>query len=176
MALMTEEAEGLISQALAAHTTSIVGADVSQGMVDMYNARVADHGIEPGEMRAVVVSPSLDSLANALGEQLFEVAVVRGSLVSLLYLALTVVASAVCLITISTTSMAPRTCSPVSLRQAGHSSSLISAIARTKTRTIRYSRMRTNILSHIGMALLRRASERCSTTRVSSTLHLSPTS
>jgi SAM-dependent methyltransferase len=70
------EAEGLISQALAAHTASIVGADVSQGMVDTYNMRVADHGIGPDEMRAVVVPSSFDDLANTLCEHLFEVAVV----------------------------------------------------------------------------------------------------
>ena len=49
---------GLISRVLAAEDPkSIVGVDISQGMVDQYNKIVFDHGIPPEEMRAVCVPP-----------------------------------------------------------------------------------------------------------------------
>lgn len=45
---------GLISRVLAAEDPkSIVGVDISQGMVDQYNKIVSDHGIPPEEMRAI---------------------------------------------------------------------------------------------------------------------------
>ncbi|KAF8320116.1 S-adenosyl-L-methionine-dependent methyltransferase [Clavulina sp. PMI_390] len=44
---------GLVSQALAPYCKTIVGVDISQGMVDWYNTRVANQGIEADEMRAV---------------------------------------------------------------------------------------------------------------------------
>ncbi|KDQ59749.1 hypothetical protein JAAARDRAFT_33321 [Jaapia argillacea MUCL 33604] len=46
---------GLLSRNLAAHTKSIVGADISQGMVDQYNLRVSNQGIAPEEMKAIRV-------------------------------------------------------------------------------------------------------------------------
>jgi len=45
---------GLVSRVLAAEDPkSIVGVDISQGMVDLYNKIVSDHGIPPEEMRAI---------------------------------------------------------------------------------------------------------------------------
>ncbi|THH30816.1 hypothetical protein EUX98_g3368 [Antrodiella citrinella] len=46
---------GLVSRELCAYVKSIVGVDISQGMVDRYNVRVANQGIPPEEMRAVKV-------------------------------------------------------------------------------------------------------------------------
>ncbi|KAG8217170.1 S-adenosyl-L-methionine-dependent methyltransferase [Butyriboletus roseoflavus] len=49
---------GLISRVLAAEDPkSIVGVDISQGMVDRYNKIVSDHGIPPEEMRAICTTP-----------------------------------------------------------------------------------------------------------------------
>ncbi|KIP07471.1 hypothetical protein PHLGIDRAFT_19154 [Phlebiopsis gigantea 11061_1 CR5-6] len=44
---------GAVSRELSAHVKSIVGVDISQGVVDHFNKRVADQGIPPEEMRAV---------------------------------------------------------------------------------------------------------------------------
>ncbi|KDQ18549.1 hypothetical protein BOTBODRAFT_28936 [Botryobasidium botryosum FD-172 SS1] len=44
---------GLISQNLAPDCKQIVGVDISEKMVEHYNARVANQGIPPEEMRAV---------------------------------------------------------------------------------------------------------------------------
>jgi ubiquinone/menaquinone biosynthesis C-methylase UbiE len=68
---------GLISQALAPHTGAIVGVDISQGMVDRYNARVAEQGIPVSEMRAVVAD--LSGSPGELDDLRFDVAVVRFS-------------------------------------------------------------------------------------------------
>lgn len=46
---------GLVSQALAPHCKKIVGVDISQGMVDWYNMRVANQGIDSQEMKAICV-------------------------------------------------------------------------------------------------------------------------
>lgn len=46
---------GLISQSLATYVKKIVGVDISDGMVDYYNTRVANQGIDPDEMKAVCV-------------------------------------------------------------------------------------------------------------------------
>ncbi|KAI0070562.1 S-adenosyl-L-methionine-dependent methyltransferase [Panus rudis PR-1116 ss-1] len=46
---------GLVSRELAPHVKSILGVDVSQKAVDIYNERVANQGIPPDEMRAVCV-------------------------------------------------------------------------------------------------------------------------
>ncbi|TFK99758.1 S-adenosyl-L-methionine-dependent methyltransferase [Pterulicium gracile] len=45
---------GLLSMHLAADCKSILGVDISQSMVDLYNERVSNQGIEPSEMHAVV--------------------------------------------------------------------------------------------------------------------------
>ena len=44
-----------ISRYLAPYTKSIVGVDISQGMVGRYNRRVNNHGIPPEEMKVVCV-------------------------------------------------------------------------------------------------------------------------
>ncbi|KAI0648430.1 S-adenosyl-L-methionine-dependent methyltransferase [Trametes meyenii] len=44
---------GALSQALCPYVKSIVGVDISQAAVDVYNARAADQGLAPEEMRAV---------------------------------------------------------------------------------------------------------------------------
>ncbi|TCD63972.1 deoxycytidyl transferase [Steccherinum ochraceum] len=46
---------GLTSRELAPYVKSIVGVDISQGMVDLFNRRVANQGILPEEMKAVKV-------------------------------------------------------------------------------------------------------------------------
>jgi len=46
---------GLISQNFAPHVKTIVGVDVSEGMVQHYNTRVGNQGIPAEEMRAVHV-------------------------------------------------------------------------------------------------------------------------
>lgn len=46
---------GLISRELAPFTKSLVGVDISAGMVDEYNHRVSNQGIPPEEMRAVCI-------------------------------------------------------------------------------------------------------------------------
>lgn len=44
---------GLISRELCPYVKSILGVDISQGMVDQYNLRVSNQGIPPEEMRAI---------------------------------------------------------------------------------------------------------------------------
>jgi 2-polyprenyl-3-methyl-5-hydroxy-6-metoxy-1,4-benzoquinol methylase len=44
---------GLISMVLASRVKSILGVDISAGMVKKYNARMGNQGIPPEEMRAV---------------------------------------------------------------------------------------------------------------------------
>ncbi|KZO95133.1 S-adenosyl-L-methionine-dependent methyltransferase [Calocera viscosa TUFC12733] len=44
---------GLVSRQLAPFCKTILGVDISQGMVDYYNERVSNQGISPLEMRAV---------------------------------------------------------------------------------------------------------------------------
>jgi 2-polyprenyl-3-methyl-5-hydroxy-6-metoxy-1,4-benzoquinol methylase len=44
---------GLTSRELAPYAKRIVGVDISQASVDVFNAAVADQGIAPEEMRAV---------------------------------------------------------------------------------------------------------------------------
>lgn len=46
---------GLTSRELCPYVKSVVGVDISQGMVDRYNLRVANQGIPPEEMKAVKV-------------------------------------------------------------------------------------------------------------------------
>jgi len=44
---------GLVSKELVPHVKSILGVDISQGMVDQYNKRVQDEGIPLEKMHAV---------------------------------------------------------------------------------------------------------------------------
>ncbi|EKM56093.1 uncharacterized protein PHACADRAFT_122275 [Phanerochaete carnosa HHB-10118-sp] len=46
---------GALSRELSPYVKSILGVDISQGMVDQYNTRVSNQGISPEEMRAVCV-------------------------------------------------------------------------------------------------------------------------
>ncbi|KAG9088205.1 hypothetical protein FS749_002344 [Ceratobasidium sp. UAMH 11750] len=46
---------GLVSQALAPHTRTLIGVDISSKSVDYYNERVANQGIPNDEMRAICV-------------------------------------------------------------------------------------------------------------------------
>ncbi|KAK7916983.1 methyltransferase domain-containing protein [Apiospora marii] len=45
---------GLMSRALAPYTTQCVGVDISEGMVDVYNATAQNQGLAEDEMHAVV--------------------------------------------------------------------------------------------------------------------------
>ncbi|KAI5117257.1 hypothetical protein M0805_006420 [Coniferiporia weirii] len=64
---------GLISRELAPYTKKIVGADISQGMVDQYNLRVSNQGIPSDEMCAIRVE--LTETDDELGGQKFDVVV-----------------------------------------------------------------------------------------------------
>ena len=44
---------GLLSEPLSEHVKSIVGVDISQGSVDLYNARAAQLARTPEEMKAI---------------------------------------------------------------------------------------------------------------------------
>jgi 2-polyprenyl-3-methyl-5-hydroxy-6-metoxy-1,4-benzoquinol methylase len=66
---------GLISRELAPHTKSIVGVDISQGMVDQFNTRVENQGIPSEEMKAVCVE--LKGQEGELDGAKFDVIVVR---------------------------------------------------------------------------------------------------
>ncbi|KAL4254415.1 S-adenosyl-L-methionine-dependent methyltransferase superfamily protein [Abortiporus biennis] len=46
---------GLVSRELSSHVKTVVGVDISQGMVDQYNLRVSNQGISPDEMKAVCI-------------------------------------------------------------------------------------------------------------------------
>ncbi|KAI6151228.1 S-adenosyl-L-methionine-dependent methyltransferase [Pisolithus tinctorius] len=65
---------GLISRELAPHAKSIVGVDISQSMVDMYNLGVYNQGISPDEMRAVCI-PAIKEDEEHLKGMTFDVVV-----------------------------------------------------------------------------------------------------
>lgn len=65
---------GLLSRALAPHAKSIVGADISQASIDVYNETVSNQGLSPDEMRAVCVE--LKGEAGELDDLKFDVVVV----------------------------------------------------------------------------------------------------
>jgi len=46
---------GLVSRELCPYVQSIVGVDISQGMVDQFNLRASNQGLAPDEMKAVCV-------------------------------------------------------------------------------------------------------------------------
>ncbi|KIM49738.1 hypothetical protein M413DRAFT_438880 [Hebeloma cylindrosporum] len=62
---------GLLSRALAPHAKSIVGVDISQKSVDVYNDTVSKQGLNPDEMRAVCVE--LKGEAGELDDLKFDV-------------------------------------------------------------------------------------------------------
>jgi len=64
---------GLVSQRLAASTKSIVGVDISQGMIDQYNLRISNQGIEPQEMQAFCIE--LKGVDGELNDRKFDVAI-----------------------------------------------------------------------------------------------------
>jgi ubiquinone/menaquinone biosynthesis C-methylase UbiE len=66
---------GLISKELIPHVKSILGVDISQGMVDQFNLRVKNEGISPDKMRAV--REELQGKDGELDGMKFDVIVVR---------------------------------------------------------------------------------------------------
>lgn len=66
---------GLLSREIAPNAKQIVGIDISQGMVDQYNRRVANQGISPDEMKAICVD--LKGVDGELDNRKFDVVVVR---------------------------------------------------------------------------------------------------
>ncbi|KAF9464582.1 S-adenosyl-L-methionine-dependent methyltransferase [Collybia nuda] len=64
---------GLVSRELAPYSKRIVGVDISQGMVDQFNKRVANQGISPDEMQAFCVE--LKGQAGELNDEKFDVIV-----------------------------------------------------------------------------------------------------
>lgn len=52
---------GLISRELTAHTKSILGVDISQGVVDFYNNRFASQGLPSEKVHAIVAELDPDS-------------------------------------------------------------------------------------------------------------------
>jgi hypothetical protein len=65
---------GAISQCLASECKSILGIDIKQEAVDVYNRRVADQGISSDEMKAVCLD--LMRQTNSITEK-FDAIVVR---------------------------------------------------------------------------------------------------
>lgn len=68
---------GLISRELAPYAECIIGVDITQALVDIYNERVANQGITPNEMRAICVE--LKGEEGELDGLKFDVIVVSGS-------------------------------------------------------------------------------------------------
>jgi len=64
---------GLVSRELAAYTRSVLGVDVSQGMVDQYNLRVYNQGILQEEMHATCAE--LEGKDDELGGRKFDVVI-----------------------------------------------------------------------------------------------------
>lgn len=67
----------MVSRELCAHVKSILGVDISQKMVDIYNLRVNQQGIPPEEMRAVRVM--LEGKEGELGGAKFDVVICTAS-------------------------------------------------------------------------------------------------
>ncbi|KAK7688878.1 hypothetical protein QCA50_007569 [Cerrena zonata] len=68
---------GLISRELIPHVNSIVGVDITQGLVDQYNLRVSNQGLEPSEMKAI--RTELKQNDEQLGDTKFDVIVCSAS-------------------------------------------------------------------------------------------------
>lgn len=66
---------GLMSRKLSPDVKSIMGVDISQGMVAQYNLRVSNQGIDPDEMKALCVE--LKGEVGELEDRKFHVVVVR---------------------------------------------------------------------------------------------------
>ena len=65
---------GLISRELIPHVKSIIGVDITQGLVDQYNLRVSNQGLDPSEMKAI--RAELKENDPQLGDTKFDVIVV----------------------------------------------------------------------------------------------------
>lgn len=59
---------GHLSRELVPYVKSVVGVDISQRMVDEYNRRSLNQGIEPEEMRAIQADILLSSTSSELQE------------------------------------------------------------------------------------------------------------
>ena len=70
--------KGLLSQRLAPHVKSILGVDISQGMVDLYNTFVQNQGIKSEEMQAICIDllSSSQATSSPLDGRLFDIVVV----------------------------------------------------------------------------------------------------
>jgi predicted TPR repeat methyltransferase len=66
---------GLISKELIPHVKSILGVDISQGMVNQFNLRVQNESISPDKMHAV--REELEGKEGELDGMKFDVIVVR---------------------------------------------------------------------------------------------------
>lgn len=51
--LSVSKCSGLMSRELCPYVKSVVGVDISQGMVDQFNLRAFNQGLPPEEMKAV---------------------------------------------------------------------------------------------------------------------------
>ena len=69
---------GLLSRELCTYVKSIVGVDISQGVVDFFNLRASNQGLAPEEMKAVCVDLKLED--HELRGTKFNVIVVRRAL------------------------------------------------------------------------------------------------
>jgi SAM-dependent methyltransferase len=72
---------GQISRNLAPFTRQIVGIDLSQSMVDFYNQWASNQDISPDQMRAILLGDE----ERELGDQKFDVIVVRACIIALLH-------------------------------------------------------------------------------------------
>jgi 2-polyprenyl-3-methyl-5-hydroxy-6-metoxy-1,4-benzoquinol methylase len=64
-----------MSRELAPYTKTLIGIDISQAMVDVYNTHVTNQGIPPEEMHAVCAE--LKGVDGELDGARFDVVVVR---------------------------------------------------------------------------------------------------
>ncbi len=46
---------GMVSRQMAPYAKQIVGVDISQGLVDEFNLRAKNQGLNPDEMKAICV-------------------------------------------------------------------------------------------------------------------------
>ena len=66
---------GLLSRELCPYVKSVVGVDISQGVVDFFNLRASNQGLAPEEMKAVCVDLKRED--HELRETKFNVIIVR---------------------------------------------------------------------------------------------------
>ena len=71
---------GVLSRELCSHVKSIVGVDISQGMVDYYNKRFADMGYPSEKVHSIIADLKLgqpESVPDELRGKEFDVIFVR---------------------------------------------------------------------------------------------------